>query len=311
MLGRIMESSSIRAESRGVAASAPTYPVELVVGPRMRPLGGLEVNRVWPTAARRLIGPFIFLDHLERAPLAPGMGLDVPPHPHIGLATVTYLFEGELVHADSLGMRETIRPGELNWMTAGRGITHAERTGPEERARPAYIHGIQSWVALPIEEEDCEPGFAHHAAGDLPELAEPGVRLKLIAGEAFGARSPVAVKSGLFYVEADVDAGRVLGLPAELGERGCYVVAGRVRLGAAEYPAGRMLVLASGADVRIEAVESSKLMLLGGAPLEGDRHVWWNFVSSKPERIETAKRDWAEERFPPVPGDRERMPLPP
>lgn len=300
-----MQRETEKQQTRGVDSL-----VELVVGPRIRPLGGLEVNRVWPTAKRRLIGPFIFLDHLKPAELAPGQGLDVPPHPHIGLATVTYLFEGELEHADSLGFRQTIRPGELNWMTAGRGITHSERTGTAERARTSRIHGTQAWVALPRAVEVGAPSFVHYADGGLPAIDVSGGRLQLIAGRAFGMSSAVETSSELFYVEADIAAGHTVTLPAELGERGCYVVAGAVRIGATDYPAGRLLVLGSGKAIRVEVLETAKLMLLGGEPLDGDRHVWWNFVSSDPERIETAKRDWDEDRFPRVPGDDERMPLP-
>ena len=284
--------------------------VELVVGPRLRALGGLEVNRVWPTARRRLIGPFIFFDHMQLTALPPGQGLDVPPHPHIGLATVTYLFDGEIVHTDSLGKRESIRPGELNWMTAGRGITHAERTGAEERARVGMVHGIQSWVALPQDQEECAPSFEHYDASSLPRIDRPGIEMKLIAGHAFGQRAPVRTRSELFYIEADFEAGSSLVLPLELGERGVYVVTGGVRIGATDYPAGRMLVLQSGADIALTAQEASKLMLLGGAPLDGDRHIWWNFVSSSQDRIDTAKLDWKEGRFPAVPGDDESMPLP-
>lgn len=285
-------------------------PVELVVGPRPRPLGGLEVNRVWPTAKRRLIGPFIFLDHLLPATLARGVGLDVPPHPHIGLATVTYLFTGELAHTDSLGCRQLIRPRELNWMTAGRGITHAERTPPTERARESSIHGTQAWVALPRAVENCAPSFVHYDAAALPVLEWPGVNMRLIAGAAFGARSPVATASELFYLEAEITEGSALTLPGGLGQRGCYIVAGRVRVGPIEYEAGRLLVLADGADIAIEALAMARLMLLGGQPLDGERQIWWNFVASDPARIEAARRDWAEEHFPPVPGDDERMPLP-
>jgi len=290
---------------------AETSPeVGLVVGPRRRPLGDLEVNRVWPTARRRLIGPFIFLDHLLRAQLPPGRGLDVPPHPHIGIATVTYLFEGELMHTDSLGSRELIRPGELNWMTAGRGITHAERTPAAERARASVIHGTQAWVALPRDAESCAPTFEHYGAAVLPLLERRGVRMRLIAGAAFGERSPVATASDLFYLDAEMAAGATLVLPDALGQRGCYVVTGSVRVGTIAYEEGRIIVLADGADVGIEAVAPSRVMLLGGPPLDGDREIWWNFVASDPARIERAKRDWAEGRFPPVPGDAERMPLP-
>jgi hypothetical protein len=284
--------------------------VELVVGPRLRPLEGFTVNRVWPTPRRRLIGPFVFLDHLVPCELAPGAGFDVPPHPHIGLATVTWLFDGELLHADSLGVRQAIRPGELNWMTAGRGIAHSERSTDAERARASRLHGAQAWVALPEAAETAEPGFEHVAAGDLPVVERDGARLRLIAGEAYGARSPAQTASPLFYLEARLEAGAALEFPPELGERGIYIVDGTIGIGGDDYAAGRLLVLAGERACRIRAREAATLMLLGGAPLAGDRAIWWNFVASDAAMIEAAKRDWAADRFPRVPGDDERMPLP-
>lgn len=284
--------------------------IELVVGPRPRQLEGLTVNRVWPTPRRRLIGPFIFLDHLELVELPMGQGLDVPPHPHIGLATVTYLFEGELMHADSLGVRQPIRPGELNWMTSGRGITHSERTSEHDRARASRLHGIQSWVALPVEHEDCEPTFEHVAAADLPIIERPGIVLKLIAGRAFGESSPVATRSKLFYLEADFDRDATFDFDAGLGERGIYIVAGQIEIEGRQYEAGRMLAVRNGRACEVRAGSRAKLMLLGGAPLAGSREIWWNFVASDPARIERAKSDWAGRRFPAVPGDDGYMPLP-
>lgn len=282
--------------------------VDLVVGPRPRPLEGFTVNRVWPTARRRLIGPFVFLDHLMPADLPAGSGFDVPPHPHIGLATVTWLFEGELLHADSLGIRQTIRPGELNWMTAGRGITHSERSPDQQRAPATRIHGAQAWVALPAAAEIAEPAFEHIAADELPLIEADGARLRLIAGRAYGEQSPVSTASSLFYLEATLDADGVVELPPDLGERGIYVVAGRIEIDGFEYEAGRLLALANGRRCTIRALESATLMLLGGQPLDGERSIWWNFVSSDPARIETARRDWAAGRFPKVPGDDESMP---
>ena len=284
--------------------------VDLVVGPRLRSLEGLTVNRVWPTPRRRLIGPFIFLDHMQPAELPAGQGLDVPPHPHIGLATVTYLFEGELMHADSLGMRQPIRPGELNWMAAGRGITHSERSTDYDRARASRIHGVQAWVALPTEAEIAEPTFEHVDAARLPRIELAGATLCLIAGEAFGERSPVAIASPLFYLEARLDAGSTIDLPAELGERGIYIVAGAIEIDGYDYAAGRILVLQNASPCCIRALKASHLMLLGGAPLEGHREVWWNFVASDAAAIEGARADWGAGRFPQVPGDDEVMPLP-
>lgn len=284
--------------------------VDLVVGPRLRSLEGLTVNRVWPIPRRRLIGPFVFLDHMQPTGLAAGVGLDVPPHPHIGLATVTWLFDGELMHADSLGIRQLIRPGELNWMTAGRGITHSERTPPDERARASRVHGVQAWVALPVAAEPGEPSFEHVGADAMPRFEHEGCDLTLIAGAAFGERAPVATASPLFYLEAHLPAGRALDLPIELGQRGIYIVAGSIAIDGRDYAAGRILVLADDRACRIEAREAASLMLLGGAPLEGERAIWWNFVSSDPAAIEAAKADWAAGRFPPVPGDDGYMPLP-
>lgn len=284
--------------------------VDLVVGPRHRLLEDFTVNRVWPTPRQRLIGPFIFLDHLLPADMPAGRGFDVPPHPHIGLATATWLFDGELMHADSLGFRQPIRPGDLNWMTAGRGITHSERSPDAERQRTSRIHGMQAWVALPPAAESLEPGFEHIASDDLPSLEIDGAALRLIAGGAFGAESPVQTASPLFYLEARIEAGRELSVGPELGERGIYIVSGVIEIDGLSYESGRLLVLANGRGCEIKARESALLMLLGGAALEGDRAIWWNFVSSDPARIEAAKADWQNGRFPPVPGDGERMPLP-
>jgi redox-sensitive bicupin YhaK (pirin superfamily) len=284
--------------------------VDLVVGPRLRSLEGLAVNRVWPIPARRLIGPFVFLDHLQPTALAAGHGLDVPPHPHIGLATVTYLLEGELMHADSTGVRQPIRPGALNWMTAGRGITHSERTTAADRARASRIHGLQAWVALPRAAETDAPSFAHVDAEDLPSFERAGVALTLIAGRAFGRTAPVTTASPLFYVEAALPSGADLDLDAELGQRGIYIVTGGLHIDGRTFRAGRLLVLADDRPCRMRATEPAHLMLLGGTPLDGDRHIWWNFVASEPGAIDRAKADWAAGRFPSVPGDTGYMPLP-
>jgi redox-sensitive bicupin YhaK (pirin superfamily) len=284
--------------------------VETVVGPRLRSLEGLTVNRVWPTARRRLIGPFIFLDHMQPIGLPAGRGFDVPPHPHIGLATVTYLFEGELMHADSLGIRQPIRPGDLNWMTAGRGIAHSERSTDSERSRPSRLHGMQAWVALPRAVEQQPPRFEHVGADALPRFAVDDARLTLIAGAAFGRSAPVATASPLFYFEARIESGGVLELPADLGERGVYLVEGEIEIDGEPYGAGRMLVLKASRSCRIEARANTRLMLLGGEPLDGERLIWWNFVASDAASIEAAKADWSAGRFPAVPGDPELMPLP-
>lgn len=284
--------------------------VDLVVGPRFRSLEGLTVNRVWPTPRRRLIGPFIFLDHMQPVSLPAGQGLDVPPHPHIGIATVTYLFEGELMHADSLGVRQRIRPGELNWMTAGRGITHAERTPDAERAVASWLHGTQAWVALPRMAESGDPSFEHVGADDLPLIETDGARLRLIAGQAFGAAAPVATASKLFYVDARLNAGATITLAPELGERGIYIVDGAIEIDGRVFEAGRMLALANARDCEIRATTEARLMLLGGESLDGDREIWWNFVASDRAVIDKARSDWAEQKFPKVPGDDDFMPLP-
>lgn len=285
---------------------------ELVINARPRDVGGFFVRRVLPALERKLVGPFIFYDHLCRVEFAPGQGLDVRPHPHISLATVTYLFEGAFLHRDSLGYAQLIEPGAVNWMIAGRGIAHSERTPPDLRRSGGPLHGIQSWVALPRAHEEVEPSFTHHPRGTIPRLSWPGVELTVIAGTAYGERSPVAVLSPTLYVHARLEAGASLPLPDEHAERAVYVVRGAVSAlaGGAERGEGTLLVLPEGA-VTLRSAGGADVMLLGGAPLDGDRHIFWNFVSSSLERLERAKRDWREQRFTPVVGDEhERIPLP-
>jgi redox-sensitive bicupin YhaK (pirin superfamily) len=281
-----------------------------VIEPRPRDLGGFSVRRVLPSPGRKLVGPFIFFDHMGPTEFAAGAGLDVRPHPHIGLATVTYLFEGEILHRDSLGSVQPIRPGAVNWMTAGRGIAHSERSSPESRAQRQRLHGIQSWVALPRADEEREPCFRHHPAQTIPQFESQGATLRLVAGRAFGEASPVETFSDLFYLEARMPRGSLLTLPGGLGERAAYVAEGVLEVGGARAPAGRMVVLAGDEAVALEAVEATRAMLLGGAPLDGDRTLWWNFVSSSPDRIERAKADWRAGRFGAVPGETEFIPLP-
>ncbi|MEZ5585130.1 MAG: pirin family protein [Candidatus Competibacteraceae bacterium] len=284
--------------------------VELVINPQRLDLGGFDVRRVLPSDRRAMVGPFIFFDHLGPAVFDSGHGVDVRPHPHIGLATVTYLFEGELVHRDSLGFVQTIRPGDVNWMTAGSGIVHSERTGPEERAKTARLHAIQIWIALPKSAEETEPSFHHHPATSLPLIEQDGVRMRLIAGTVFGQHSPVRTFSAMFYLDAQVPAGRAIALAAELGERAVYVVDGAVDIDNQQFETGQMIVLAPGDEAEIRASTAARIMLLGGEPLEGERHIWWNFVSSSTERIEQAKAAWSEGRFAAVPGATEFIPLP-
>jgi redox-sensitive bicupin YhaK (pirin superfamily) len=286
------------------------HDIETIVVPRMRDLGGFEVGRVLPAAERQMVGPFVFFDQMGPAAFGAGQGIDVRPHPHIGLATVTYLFEGEILHRDSLGTVQTIRPGELNWMTAGRGIVHSERTGPEARAAGQRMFGIQSWVALAQRDEETAPDFAHFAVGELPMVEDKGVRVRLIAGEAFGAAAPVAVSTPLFYADVQLDAGARVPIDAPHEERALYVVAGAISIDGVTHEAGRMLVLRPGAAITLAAAGPARVMALGGATLDGPRHLWWNFVSSRPERIEAAKADWRAGRFPKVPDETEFIPLP-
>lgn len=282
----------------------------LLIAPRHRDLGAFSVNRVLPASSRRTVGPFIFLDHMGPAAFAPGQGLDVRPHPHINLATVTYLFEGSILHRDSLGVEQSIEPGDVNWMTAGRGIVHSERTPLDQRTGGGRLHGIQSWVALPQEWEETEPAFHHHPEGTLPRIEENGVRLRLIAGSAYGACAPVQVFSELFYVHAVLAPGAEVVLP-DYPERALYVVNGRVSVDGTTLAAPSMGVLPERAGGLVQADTDAVLMLLGGAPLDEPRHIWWNFVSSRRERIERAKDDWRAGRFPSVPGDEgESIPLP-
>lgn len=296
--------------SQDTSGGEPGSALALTIESRKRDIGGFSVRRLLPSGRRRLVGPFIFFDHMGPADFGAGQGIDVRPHPHIGLATVTYLFEGEIIHRDSLGYIQAIRPGAVNWMTAGRGIVHSERTGPDERKQPTRLHGIQSWVALPQAHEETEPAFHHHDADSLPVIEQGGARLRLIAGEALGARSPVETVSPLFYLDAELPKDAAVSLPDEHAERAAYVVEGAVSLGGESVEAGSMMVFAPSAQVTLRANQDSRVMLLGGAPIDGERHIWWNFVSSSQERIEKAKADWKEGRFPKVPGDDESIPLP-
>jgi redox-sensitive bicupin YhaK (pirin superfamily) len=286
--------------------------VARVLEGRPRDLGGFGVRRVLPAGGQQTVGPFIFFDHMGPAVFAPGQGVDVRPHPHIGLATVTYLFEGEFLHRDSLGTAQIIRPGDVNWMVAGRGIAHSERTPPEQRQATtgAPIHGIQTWIALPTTHEEVPPSFSHHPAPSLPEIHAPGVRLRLIAGEAYGKRAPAAVFSPMFYLDATLDTDASVEMPGRYEERAAYVVDGAIDVAGATYGAGKMTVFSATAPAVLRAVGPTRVMLLGGDRLDGPRHIWWNFVSSSPERIERAKLDWRDDRFAPVTGDPERIPLP-
>lgn len=285
--------------------------VASVISGRPRDIGGFEVRRVLPTRAFPLVGPFIFFDHAGPAAFAPGEGLDVPPHPHIGLATVTYLFEGEIVHRDSLGSNQPIRPGDINWMTAGRGIVHSERTGGALRRAGSRVNALQLWVALPLAHEETEPEFHHHAADTLPALSDGGARIRVLAGSSHGVTSPVHTFSPLFFVDVTLPAGSSFPIPREYPERAAYVVAGAAAYGTERVEAGRMLVFRQDTEIALRADSDCRLVLLGGNPIDGKRHIWWNFVSSSRERIQQAGRDWKDRRFPKVPGDEvEFVPLP-
>jgi redox-sensitive bicupin YhaK (pirin superfamily) len=285
--------------------------LEMIIEARRRSLGDFEVGRVLPFAKRRMIGPFIFFDHLGPIRFPPNVprSADVRPHPHIGLSTVTYLFAGEIMHRDSLGAEQPIRPGEVNWMTAGRGITHSERFDPI-REKGGDVHGIQAWVALPVEEEECAPDFAHYDLRQLPEIEENGLSGRLIAGEAYGQSTAVRTLSPLFYAHLELETGASATLPSNYAERAAYIVSGKVSIEGQEYAPNRMLVFERGAQPILTAAEPSVLMVLGGEPL-GERHIWWNFVSSRKERIEQAKADWAAGRFALPPSDKDEfIPLP-
>ncbi|TWT11639.1 pirin family protein [Reyranella sp. CPCC 100927] len=285
--------------------------LDLVIEQRRRDIGGFEVGRVLPIAQRRMVGPFVFFDHMGPVDFARGIprSVDVRPHPHIGLSTVTYLFSGEIMHRDSVGSEQAIRPGEVNWMTAGRGITHSERF-ERARAEGDSMHGIQAWVALPQAEEETDPAFIHHSAADLPTLTEGGLWARLVAGEAFGAKAKVKTHSPMFYVHCSLQPGAKAPLPAEYPERAAYVATGTVEVDGQTFEAGRMLVFKPGAPVVVTAVTPATVMLLGGEPL-GPRFIEWNFVSSSKERIEQAKADWRGGRMKlPDLDNQEFIPLP-
>jgi redox-sensitive bicupin YhaK (pirin superfamily) len=283
-----------------------------VIVPRAHDIGGFEVRRALPATERQMIGPFIFFDQMGPGEFLTGRGLDVRPHPHIGLSTVTYLFDGAIQHRDTLGSDQPIVPGDVNWMTAGRGIAHSERTDATARNHANRLFGIQSWVALPRSHEETAPAFVHHAATTLPIIEDGGARLRLIAGAGWGMTAPVATASDLFYADAVLDAGAAMPLPDQHEERGAYVVDGEVDIAGDRFEAGRMLVFRAGDRLGLRAGPlGARLLLLGGAVMDGPRYLFWNFVSSSRERIEQAKADWREGRFGKVPGDEtEFIPLP-
>jgi redox-sensitive bicupin YhaK (pirin superfamily) len=286
--------------------------IELVIEARHKDLGGgLEVGRILPFAQRRMVGPFIFLDHMGPADFTANQGVNVRPHPHIGLSTVTYLFDGEIFHRDNLGYGQSIRPGAVNWMTAGRGIVHSERTPENLRLTGQKMHGLQAWVALPVEHEETEPSFVHYGGETLAQFSDKGIKGTVIAGSAYGVTSGVKTFSPLFYVHVDLIVGAEIALPADQEERACYVAEGRISSEGRSFSPGQMLVFAKDEDARVK-VESgpARLMLLGGANI-GPRLIWWNFVSSSQKRMDEAKADWKAGRMALPPGDTEEfIPLP-
>ncbi len=283
----------------------------ILIAPRVHDIGGLEVRRAVPSLQARSVGPFVFIDHIGPAVFAPGHGLDVRPHPHIGLATVTFLWSGEIGHRDSLGSDQVIRAGDVNWMTAGRGIAHSERTPGPEREHSHPLHGMQTWLALPKSAEETAPAFHHFAADTLPQQRRGGAWLRVLAGRAYGEESPVRVFADTLNVALDLAADAELDLEAGHAERSLYVLEGDAQLDGVDVPARHLIVPAPGARGRLRAKTPVRAMLMGGEPLDGPRHLWWNFVSSSRERIEQAKDDWHAGRFGTIPGDdQEFIPLP-
>jgi redox-sensitive bicupin YhaK (pirin superfamily) len=294
-----------------MSGSADRNLIEALVVPKVRDLGdGFRVRRALPDIERRAVGPFVFFDQMGPVTLAPGQALDVRPHPHIGLATVTYLFEGEILHRDSLGTVQPIRPGDVNWMTAGRGIVHSERTPPELRGKASQLSGIQAWVALPRAEEETDPAFAHHPVAELPLIERDGLRARVIAGEFLGKRSPVQTSLELLYTDVSLEDGAMLEAPPDYAEQAAYVVEGAVEAGTRTIMTGQLAVFRKGEPIVLKGASKARLLLFGGEPLDAPRTVWWNFVSSRKERIEHAKADWKAGRFAPVPDETEFIPLP-
>lgn len=285
--------------------------VEMVLVPRAVDLGEMTVRRALPAKERQMVGPFIFFDQMGPAAFEPGQGIDVRPHPHINLATLTYLFEGEILHRDSLGTEKLIRPGAVNWMKAGRGIVHSERTRPALKKSGQRLFGLQTWMALPLHAEEDDPEFVHIGADELPTFDGGGAKGRLIAGSAFGLSSPLQTSSDTLYCDLRLEAGRTLQIDVEAEERALYTVDGTLHIDGSTFEPGQLIILRSGVPCRVKAMSDARFVVIGGAAMEGPRYQWWNFVSSRPERIEQAKEDWKSRRFEPVPGDEaEFIPLP-
>ncbi len=283
--------------------------IDLLIKPATKDLGDFTVRRSLPDPRRQRVGPFIFFDHMGPANFPPDAGVNVRAHPHIGLATVTYLFEGEILHRDSLGFVQAIRPGAVNWMTAGKGIVHSEKVTPEVKASGQQLHGLQVWVALPSDREEIEPRFEHYPDEEIPWVELDAARVRIVIGSAYGASSPVRTESETLYVEVNLEAGGSLELPLT-EELGVYVVDGSVTLDGETVGDGVLAVLKSNCRTSISSSNGARAMLIGGATLEGERILWWNFVSSSRERLEQAKKDWREQRFAEVPGEADSIPLP-
>lgn len=284
--------------------------MENIIVPRTGDIGNFQVRRALPSRERRMVGPFIFWDQMGPGEFLAGEGVDVRPHPHIGLATITYLFDGSIVHRDSLGVEKTIVPGDVNIMTAGSGIAHSERTGKDVRRKGSRLFGIQSWIALPSDKEETDPGFTHHGSGELPVISDEGKDIRIIAGALFGHSSPAELLSETIYADIRMKKNSTLPVPVEYEERAVYPIAGRLEIGGTTYDPMQLLVFKPNDAITIRAADDCRFMLLGGAAADGPRHIWWNFVSSRKERIEQAKHDWKNRKFKPVPGDSDFIPLP-
>jgi redox-sensitive bicupin YhaK (pirin superfamily) len=285
--------------------------IDQIIVPRSVDLGGFSVRRALPHTRRRMVGPFIFFDHFGPAVLRDGQGIDVRPHPHIGLATLTFLFDGEIMHRDSLGTAQPIRTGEVNWMTSGRGIVHSERTAPERRVSGGGLHGLQCWIAMPTNDEEIAPSFAHHDQAELPVVNAEGANVRIVTGTLYGQHSPVKTLSETLFADASLALGATLPFDANTEERALYIVSGEVDIAGDRFGAGQLLVFRPGDPITMTAVNEARVVLIGGAAMDGPRHIWWNFVSSRKERIEQAKAEWKARRFDIVPGDEiEFIPLP-
>lgn len=303
-----MSVNETRPKNSSGCVEQPSAEISLVIQPREKDLGGFSVRRVLPYTKQRSVGPFVFFDHMGPAEFSVGDGINVRSHPHIGLATITYLFEGEILHKDSLGYEQIIKPGAINLMTAGKGIVHAEKTRDVVREKGQKLHGLQLWIALPDDQEECEPSFEHYAAEGIPETERAGVQVRVLMGEAFGLQSPVKTLSKTIYAELKMAQGSVLDVPL-VTERAIYIVSGELKIGEQVFAQNQMLILNSDSEVELIANQTSTLVFIAGDSV-GQRHIYWNFVSSSKERIEQAKSDWREGRFAQVQGESDFIPLP-